>query len=90
MSVRLEYLVGPATDIRIAQEAKRKGGRPSIYPWHEWMDGDWHELPETGIGVTMERFRGVLYTRARRCEQRVETHVDRERKVIRFRFMQEE
>ncbi len=57
-------------------ERRRRGGRPSLYPWGQWTNGDWWEAQKgSDFRCTVSGFTSSVYYHATRHGMTAETIV---------------
>lgn len=71
--------------IRPEDVKRRKPGKPAIYPWDEWMDGQWREATRgEDYSATTRSFRSSLIHRASTRGYRIQTHLTDAGVLFRF------
>jgi hypothetical protein len=69
---------------------KRRAGRPPIYPWDKWTDGQtWRVTFGEDYFVATQHFRNMLHGRAKTLGLLVETSVMTGESAVTFRFWKE-
>lgn len=65
----------------------RKPGRPPIYPWETWTNGEqWEVTQGEDFQSSVRSFRVLLYVTARARDLRVTVRVARASNVVTFQF----
>jgi|19_taG_2_1085344.scaffolds.fasta_scaffold00417_22 hypothetical protein len=68
--------------------SRGKSGRPTIYPWPKWTDGQWWEIEPAAMGKSFDTIRQSIYQHANRNGRKAQV-VKNSESTLAFQFYDE-